>query len=121
MIADVAHNPEAALNLYNFISQFKNQGRVHAVFSALQDKSIEDIISPFIGLVDEWHISKIKSLRARPTIEILNAIKSYKADALIHISNNLHEAYTNAYEKSSLNDNIVVFGSFYTVSECLIR
>lgn len=121
VIADVAHNPEAAISLYDFISQFKRPGRVHAVFSALEDKSIEGVIAPFVELVDEWHISKIKSLRARPTIEIMNIIKSYKDDAIIHTSDNLHEAYMNAYEKSSLNDNIVLFGSFYTVSECLIR
>ena len=121
VVVDVAHNPEAALSLYNFISQSKNKGRVYAVFSVLDDKSIENIIAPFVELVDEWHISKIKSPRARPTTEILNAIKSHKADALVYMSDNLHEAYMNAYEKSALDDNIVVFGSFYTVSECLIR
>ena len=121
VVADVAHNPEAALSLYNFISKSKNKGKVYAVFSVLEDKSIESIIAPFVELVDEWHISKIKSPRAKPTSEILNTIKSYKDDALIYTSDNLKKAYMNAYEKSSLDDNIVVFGSFYTVSECLIR
>lgn len=120
VVADVAHNPEAALSLCNFISKSKNKGKVYAVFSVLEDKSIEGIIAPFVELVDEWHISKIKSPRARPTFEILNTIKSYKDDALIYTSDNLKKAYMNAYEKSSLDDNIVVFGSFYTVSECLI-
>tara|TARA_B100000780_G_C21116417_1_gene451751 strand:+ start:1686 stop:2888 length:1203 start_codon:yes stop_codon:yes gene_type:complete len=119
IIVDVAHNPEAALSLYNFISKSKNKGKVYAVFSVLEDKSIEDIIAPFIELVDEWYISKIKSPRARPTIEILNTIKSYKDESLIYPSDNLQEAYMNAFKKSSLDDNIIVFGSFYTVSECL--
>jgi len=121
VVADVAHNPEAALCLYNLVSQFKNKGKVYAVFSVLEDKSIENIIAPFLELVDEWHISEIKSPRATPTIEILNTIRSFKGNALIYTSDNLNEAYMNAYEKSSLDDNILVFGSFYTVSECLIR
>ena len=121
VIADVAHNQESALSLYNFISKSKNKGRVYAVFSVLEGKSIKDIIAPFIELVDEWHISMIKSSRASPTIEIINTIRSFKVDALIYTSDNLHKSYMNAYEKSSLDDNIVVFGSFYTVSECLIR
>jgi dihydrofolate synthase / folylpolyglutamate synthase len=121
IIADVAHNQEAALSLYNFIYKSKKKGKVYAVFSVLEDKSIEDIVAPFMELVDEWHISKINSLRARPTIEILNIIKSIKDDALIYTSDNLHKAYMNAYDKSSVDDNIVVFGSFFTVSECLIR
>ena len=87
----------------------------------MEDKSIENIIAPFLELVDEWHISEIKSPRATPTIEILNTIRSFKGNALIYTSDNLNEAYMNAYEKSSLDDNILVFGSFYTVSECLIR
>ena len=121
VVADVAHNAEAALSLYNLLSHTKNKGKVYAVFSALKDKSIEDIIAPFLELVDEWHISKIKSPRARPTIEISNTIRAFKNDTIICTSDNLNEAYMNAYEKSTLDDNIVVFGSFYTVSECLIR
>ena len=119
IVVDVAHNPEAALSLYNFILKSRNKGRLHAVFSILEDKSIKDIIKLFVDLVDEWHISKINSTRAMTTIEIMNAIKSHRSDALIYCSDNLHDAYMNAYEKTSLNDNIVVFGSFYTVSECL--
>jgi dihydrofolate synthase / folylpolyglutamate synthase len=121
VVVDVAHNPEAALCLYNFISKYKNKGRVCAVFSILEDKSIKDIVGLFINLVDEWHISKINSKRAMPTTKIINAIRSCKRDAIIYNSDNLQEAYMNAYEKSSLNDNIIVFGSFYTVSECLIQ
>jgi dihydrofolate synthase/folylpolyglutamate synthase len=121
IVVDVAHNPEAALSLYNVISKSRNKGKLRAVFSILKDKSIKDVIRLFVDIVDEWHISKINSTRAMPTIEIINAIKSYRSDALIYSSDNLHGAYMNAYEKTSLNDNIVVFGSFYTVSECLIK
>ena len=121
IVVDVAHNPEAALSLYNVISKSRNKGKLRAVFSILKDKSIKDVIKLFVDIVDEWHISKINSARAMPTIEIINAIKSYRSDALIYSSDNLHGAYMNAYEKTSLNDNIVVFGSFYTVSECLIK
>ena len=121
IVVDVAHNPEAALSLYNVLSKSRNKGKLRAVFSILKDKSIKDVIRLFVDIVDEWHISKINSARAMPTIEIINAIKSYRSDALIYSSDNLHGAYMNAYEKTSLNDNIVVFGSFYTVSECLIK
>ena len=121
IVVDVAHNPEAALSLYNVISKSRNKGKLRAVFSILKDKSIKDVIKLFVDIVDEWHISKINSARAMPTIEIINAIKSYRSDALIYSSDNLHGAYMNACEKTSLNDNIVVFGSFYTVSECLIK
>ena len=121
VVADVAHNKEAALNLYQFMSKSRRKGKFYAVFSVLEDKSAKDIIAPFIELVDEWHISEIKSARARPMAAILNTIRSINGDALIFTSDNLNEAYMNAYKKSSLDDNILVFGSFYTVSECLIR
>ena len=107
--------------MYCSVAKSRNKGKLRAVFSILKDKSIKDVIRLFVDIVDEWHISKINSARAMPTIEIINAIKSYRSDALIYSSDNLHGAYMNAYEKTSLNDNIVVFGSFYTVSECLIK
>jgi dihydrofolate synthase / folylpolyglutamate synthase len=121
VLADVSHNPEASLKLFNFLSEFKNNGKVYAVFSILSDKNIEGVIAPFLNLVDEWFIATINSSRARPAGEIQQSIKNEKPDAVIHIKDNLKEAYQNAFEKSLLNDNIVLFGSFYTVSECLTK
>lgn len=119
VLADVAHNPEASLNLYNFLYKSKGKGKLYAVFSILSDKNIDGVIAPFLEIVDEWYISKIQSARAKPLMEIVQSIKNFKPEATINICDDLKSAYLNAFEKCSLNDNIVVFGSFYTVYECL--
>ena len=97
VLADVSHNPEASLKLFNFLSEFKNNGKVYAVFSILSDKNIEGVIAPFLNLVDEWFIATINSSRARPAGEIQQSIKNEKPDAVIHIKDNLKEAYQNAF------------------------
>jgi len=121
IVIDVAHNQESAIALFDFISNKKNKGRVLAVFSILADKSIDSVISPFINLVDEWYISAIDNPRALPAKEIGAIIKRQKEDAKICIFSNLQVAYKIARTNIAANDNMIVFGSFFTVSQVNLR
>ena len=121
ILLDVAHNEESAIALYNFASKKKNNGKVLAVFSILADKSIESVISPFINLVDEWYISTIDHPRALSAEEIKVIIDKQKENAKICIFSNLQTAYKNARKNIAANDNIIVFGSFFTVAQVNLR
>ena len=46
------------------------------------------------------------------------AIPSNK-NVIINKYNSVSQAYKNAYKKCNLNDNIIVYGSFFTVSESM--
>ena len=61
----MAHNTDAAINLYNFISTSKQSGKVYAVFSILENKDIEQVLMPFIDIVDEWFVSEINDLEPK--------------------------------------------------------
>jgi dihydrofolate synthase/folylpolyglutamate synthase len=119
IVFDVAHNQEAANNLSEFIVKSKNNGRVFGVFSILLDKDIDSVIMPFIKLVDEWFISSIDHTRAQKVDVIKLALKKMNKSTPIHIADNLLQAYKNAYKKTALDDNIIVFGSFFTVREII--
>ena len=121
VVLDVAHNEESALALYDFVSKSKNKGKVLAVFSILSDKSIESVISPFIDLVDEWHIGTINNPRALPAEDIATIINRQKTDSKIYIYSNLQAAYKNGRKNITANDNIIVFGSFFTVTQINLR
>jgi len=121
ILLDVAHNEESAIALYNFTSKKKNNGKVLAVFSILADKSIESVISPFMNLVDEWYISTIDHPRALPAEEIGVIINRQKENAKVCIFSNLQAAYKNARKNIAANDNIIVFGSFFTVAQVNLR
>ncbi len=119
IVADVAHNTDAALNLYNFISTSKRAGKVYAVFSILENKDIKKVLMPFINIVDEWFVSEINDSKAQKINVIIATLKKYNKKVVINKFNNLNQAYKNAYKKCNLNDNIIIYGSFFTVSESM--
>jgi len=119
IVADVAHNSDAALNLYNFISTSKRVGKVYAVFSILENKDIKKVLMPFINIVDEWFVSEINDSKAQKIDVIIATLKKYNKKVVINKFNNLNQAYKNAYKKCNLNDNIIIYGSFFTVSESM--
>ena len=119
VVADVAHNIDAAINLYNFINMSKRSGKVYAVFSILKNKDIDQVLMPFINIVDEWFISEINDSRTQKIDVIINTLKRYNKQIVINKFDNLTLAYNNVSKKCGLNDNIIIYGSFFTVSEIL--
>ena len=119
IVADVAHNIDAANNLSDFINSTKKSGKIYAVFSILENKDIEQVLMPFINIVDEWFVSEINGPRTQKVDVISNAINKINKQAVINKFENLTKAYKDACKKCSLNDNIIIYGSFFTVSETL--
>ena len=117
VVADVAHNSDAAINLYNFISQSKRSGKLYAVFSILENKDIMEVLRPFIGIVNEWFISEIDDPRSQKIEIIASSIKKHKKQSSVMQFENISEAYNEAFKKCNLNDNIIIYGSFHTVTE----
>ena len=37
---------------------------MHAVFSVFADKQFDQVVEPFIGLIDQWHIAPIENARS---------------------------------------------------------
>ena len=74
---------------------------------------------PFINIVDEWFVSEINDSKAQKIDVIIATLKKYNKKVVINKFNNLNQAYKNAYKKCNLNDNIIIYGSFFTVSESM--
>ena len=119
IVADVAHNIDATINLFNFINMSKRSGKVYAVFSVLKNKDVEKILMPFINIVDEWFISEINDSRSQKIDVITETLKKYNKRVVVNKFDNLLQAYNNVCKKSGLNDNIIIYGSFFTVSETM--
>ena len=119
VVADVAHNADAAINLFNFVRTTKQSGKVYAVFSILKSKDIQQVLLPFVKIVDEWFISEINDAGAQKIDVITSSLKKYKKKIVINKFDTLSQAYKNAYKKCNLNDNIIIYGSFFTVSESM--
>ena len=119
MDARFAHNVDAAINLYNFFRTTKKSGNIYAVFSILKSKDIQQVLLPFIDIVDEWFVSEIDDFGAQKIDVIISSLKKYNKKVTINKFDNINLAYKNAYKKCDLNDNIIIYGSFFTVSESL--
>jgi dihydrofolate synthase/folylpolyglutamate synthase len=119
IILDVAHNEDAARSLATNIKRL-GYNNIHVVLGILADKDVYSIVKPFSHLVDHWHIGTISSERGMNAEEIKFRIKSlFKNKFSIETYNSILAAYHGAVNQQDDNTLILVYGSFYTVSEAL--
>ena len=118
IIVDVAHNAQSAARFAEFIQPFLSGKRVYAIFSALADKALEQLIEPFAEYVSEWHIAPIASSRAANCEQITNAIKKYTNNPCV-IHDTIDDAQQGLLANITNDDMIIIYGSFLTVQEAL--
>ena len=111
VVLDVAHNPAAVKTLVETLSE--NPMETVAIFSALADKDIVDMIELASRSVKHWFLVPIKAERS---IE-LNALKDKFANSE---STTVCLNMSNAIElslKLEEVDRVIIFGSFYTIAD----
>lgn len=116
-LLDVAHNPQAAKYLAEFIRNFHPKKTVHAVFSALKDKDIAGMIAPLKNCVTYWYPALLQGKRAASKKQLEEAFNLYYEATICH--NDPLSAYHAACNRASTGDLIVVYGSFITVGKIM--
>lgn len=117
---DVGHNPQAARALSSALADQPVEGRTLAVFAALSDKDIERIVLIIAPQVDRWFLPDLQQARACKPGELLARVSSCGLLAPDLVScENTDSAYAAARAQARPGDQIVVFGSFVTVSEAM--
>ncbi len=116
VIIDVAHNLDSVKNLVQSLIKLGNK-KTYFVFSILKDKDLSLIIQLFekFPYQSEWLVSELNNPRAQK----LSCIKQNleKNNFNFESSDSIKKAYELALNKAANNDRIVVFGSFYVISE----
>lgn len=119
IILDVAHNEDAARSLSENIKRLR-YNNIQVVLGILADKDVYSIVEPFSNLVDRWHIGTINSERGMNADEIKYRVNSIYKNKL---SIETYASVTSAFNQAKLNQKrdslLLVYGSFYTVSEVL--
>jgi len=105
IILDVAHNPAAAKLLAKQLKQYPCEGKRIAYFSMLKDKDINATIEELKDIIDEWHYFELNTPRG---VSLEQLDKAFK-----------HLKIKNEQITINPNDQLIVFGSFYTVAEFL--
>lgn len=119
-LMDVSHNPQATLYLANHLKKRAQKGRIYAVFSALADKNISALLAPLLNLVHHWYLALLDNKRAASQAQLEAPFQKLSKDCpVLTLCADPVLAYQRALEKAKANDLILVFGSFFTVSQVL--
>tara|TARA_B110000967_G_C18843485_1_gene540681 strand:- start:356 stop:1651 length:1296 start_codon:yes stop_codon:yes gene_type:complete len=126
VLLDVAHNPQAARYLAQYIAHLKsknNYQRVIAVVGMLSDKDISNTLKPMLAIIDDWFIGEVLAPRSASKADIWQQLNKNLGNnlstntKLLNCFDNITQAFKMANKNSNETDLIVVFGSFYTVAE----
>ncbi len=121
LVLDVAHNPHAVAALAANLDAMGFFPCTHAVFGAMADKDIADLLPRINPLIDRWYFTDLPTPRAATAVQ-LHA--QWQAQNTRHeVKASLHTSPQSALQAAALAsepaDRIVVFGSFYTVGGVL--
>jgi len=130
VVLDVAHNVQAAhvLKTSALSLQKQSPGKLHVIIGMLKDKEVSDVLSVVAPHISSWRLIELDSQRAMPAQEIKNILTSLqknlgaKNKTKIQCFENFEQAYDD-YSRHELllnpDDILLVFGSFFTVTNAL--
>lgn len=111
LVLDVAHNPHAVATLAVNLDQMGFYPRTFAVFGAMRDKDLAQVVRPLLPLVTQWHVCGLPTPRAATAEELQQVLQG----AVVMRHDNPQQALQAALAAADPADRILVFGSFWTV------
>lgn len=118
VILDVGHNPHAARALRDSLKTLPVANKQLAVFSMLADKDIDTVLGIMNDQIDKWYIAPLSLPRGLNIEKLQENFVKYDINQ-ISVFDNICIAYQEALSHASVNDRIVVFGSFHTVADIM--
>ncbi len=120
VLLDVSHNLQAAQALIEYLQIEFQQTPIHAIFTMMNDKDLSGVIKLMQPFIKHWYISPLDNPRTYKSKDIQNAFINCQ---ISQVSTDFKDFISTfqAAKAGSLNDNglILVFGSFFLVSEYL--
>ncbi len=119
LLLDVGHNPEAVTTLAEYLCAAYPNRRVHAIFSMMKDKDIAGVLKIMAPAIYAWYFVPLTNPRAIST----TAVQEFFSQCQITNVSFDYTAFAGAFaaaKKQCQNDDLLlVFGSFFLVSDCL--
>ncbi len=122
LVLDVAHNAQSVAALARNLDAMGFYPRTHAVFGAMRDKALGEIVAQMAPLVDHWHFCDLPPARAARAADLASLPRPPGpggTSALVSAHASPAVALAAAVAAAEPVDRIVVFGSFYTVGGVL--
>lgn len=118
-VLDVAHNIEAAVQLCATLKAQPVMGKTAAVLGMLEDKPIDRVVAAMAPIVDHWYLATLSVERGATAARLCEALQHAGVKTPVSLHADPVSAYRAACAGARQHDRVVVFGSFYTVSDIL--
>lgn len=121
---DVAHNPQSAAYLASQVKRLRNNKgedcNVHAVVAMLSDKDMKGTLSEINAQISSYAFASLDCFRGATAQQLFDAFSQSKANKQsVSCFENVTDALDKVIKNAQSSDIILVFGSFFTVSEIL--
>ncbi|MDE9427383.1 bifunctional tetrahydrofolate synthase/dihydrofolate synthase [Xenorhabdus bovienii] len=115
VILDVAHNPHAAGYLVQKLAELPRapNSKIRGVVGMLEDKDIVGTLACLVQQIDEWYCASLHEFRGAEA----NMLAEHLGDARTFVD--VEQAWHQAMAEASVQDIIVVCGSFHTVAHVM--
>lgn len=121
LVVDVAHNPQAARVLAQWLARNPPRGRNLFVFGALADKDVAGIVAPLAPHAARWFVGGLDAdtPRGLAAVDLGERIGTRIAAASVAKFQDIAAALAAAGDAATKADRIVAFGSFFVASAAL--
>jgi dihydrofolate synthase / folylpolyglutamate synthase len=117
LIFDVAHNRDSAKLLAENLKQHPITGKRIAVIAMLVDKDRAGVIVELSGLFSQWIVTGLDVSRGDDGDSLMTLVSELGEQAILERTP--IDGWKRATEMASVGDEVVIFGSFYTVAAVL--
>lgn len=121
VLLDVGHNPQAVSTLADYVTAVFPGRRIHAVFSMMKDKDIAGVLDIMDHVVYDWFFAPLANPRAASETMMREIFSQSPVSRVSFGFAGFTEAFAAAKKQSREGDLLLVFGSFFLVSECLVE
>ncbi|MGZ8240848.1 MAG: glutamate ligase domain-containing protein, partial [Methylobacter sp.] len=112
------HNPQAVETLVEYLTKTFPDKRIHAIFSMMRDKDIAGVLEIMHPVVYEWFFAPLANPRAATESLMREIFLQSSVDNVSFGFAGFSEAFDAAKKQSQEGDLLLVFGSFFLVSDC---
>jgi dihydrofolate synthase/folylpolyglutamate synthase len=117
VLLDVGHNPQAVATLRCHLqSDFPNV-KIHALFAMMKDKDIASVIASMRECIADWYLVPLNNPRAASPEQLSEFFLQQDIDNVHSDYANFKAAFDDVRQQAMPGDMILIFGSFFLVSE----
>lgn len=118
LMLDVAHNPHAASYLAERLKSQPIRGRRLAVFGMLDDKNLAGVLDCMQEQIVDWAVAPLPTARSCSAEHLQHCLESRQVAVASYAG--IAQAIEAQCAQATEDDQIIIFGSFYTVAEALL-